>query len=311
MRPLHRFIAVPALLALTGLNLVATASAAQAPDRAGPDECFSAPAAGRGASQARDAHDLTPEQAAAFERSAQRRAAARGLTSGSDAPLAGAASGFVGAVVPTYVHVITDGAKGQVSASQINAQLQVLNDAYSAAGISFTLAGTDVTNSPAWYVVGYGSQAEKDMKNALHRGGANALNLYTAGIGGGLLGWATFPGGALSQDGVVLLDASLPGGSAAPYNLGDTATHEAGHWFGLYHTFQGGCNAKRGDYVADTPAEKAPAYGCPVNADTCAKLPGLDPVHNFMDYSDDACMFEFTAGQRSRMQSMWATYRQP
>jgi hypothetical protein len=217
------------------------------------------------------------------------------------------------APINVYFHVIqTSGGTGGVSNSMITTQMNVLNAAYAGSGFSFGTPTIDVSNNDAWYTAGPGSAAELAMKSALRQGTADDLNIYANNMGGGLLGWATFPSSYSTSpllDGVVVLNQSLPGGSAAPYNLGDTATHEIGHWFGLYHTFQGGCNAKRGDFVSDTPAERSPAYGCPAGRDSCPRLTGLDPVQNFMDYSDDACMNTFSAGQQSRMQAQWTAYR--
>jgi hypothetical protein len=215
--------------------------------------------------------------------------------------------------INTYVHVINKGtgaSNGDISDAMIAEQMAVLNAAYANTPFRFTLVSTDRTTNSTWYTAGPDTTAEAAMKNALRQGTADDLNMYFSSPGGGLLGWATFPNwyaGAPKDDGVVILNTSLPGGSAAPYNLGDTATHEVGHWLGLYHTFQGGCQ-KNNDYVSDTPAEQSEAFGCPTGRDTC-RTTGLDPITNFMDYTDDACMNTFSAGQIARMDSFWTTYR--
>jgi hypothetical protein len=227
----------------------------------------------------------------------------------------GGGTTVTGGVLDVYVHVIrSSSGAGDVSDTRINQQMNVLNSAYASTGWSFNLVATTRTNNDSWYTMTPGSTAESQAKAALRQGTADDLNMYLANIGGGLLGWATFPSNyasAPSKDGVVVLSASLPAGSAAPYNLGDTATHEVGHWMGLYHTFQGGCARQdtSGDVVADTPAERSAAYGCPVNRDSCASLSGVDPIYNFMDYTDDACMVEFTTLQDARMDAMFSAYR--
>lgn len=218
--------------------------------------------------------------------------------------------------IPVWFHVINKGtgiANGDIPQSQIDDQMAVLNAAYANTPFTFTLAGVDRTTNATWYTMAPGSTAEKNAKAALRKGGAETLNLYSAKPGSGLLGWATFPSNYQAQpkqDGVVILYSSVPGGNAAPYNEGDTGTHEVGHWLGLYHTFQGGCK-NPGDSVSDTAMEKSAAYGCPVGRDSCATKPGLDPITNFMDYTDDSCMNTFSAGQTTRMDQMHAQYRTP
>src|SRR5690606_14144525 len=149
------------------------------------------------------------------------------------------------------------------------------------------------------------------MKQALAVTPETHLNFYTCSPSGGILGFAVFPWSFPEdhyQHGVVVLDQSLPGGSAFPYNQGDTGTHEVGHYLGLYHPFQGGCGGgdtppgceTGGDQVCATAAEASPAFGCPAGRNTCG-TGGPDPIYNFMDYTDDSCMDEFTAGQSARM----------
>jgi hypothetical protein len=222
--------------------------------------------------------------------------------------------------VSVYFHVITNtSGVGNITDARIASQIAVLNDAYAGltggvdTGFQFVLAGVTRTANNTWFGAAYGSTAEAQMKTALRVGTADDLNFYTNQPSSGELGWATFPSSYASKpkmDGVVCDWRTVPGGSLSPYNEGDTGTHEVGHWVGLYHTFQGGCN-KNNDGVSDTPAERSASWGCPNGQDSCTgKLyPGIDPIENFMDYTDDFCMYKFTAGQASRASSYWTSYR--
>ncbi|MDQ4123931.1 MAG: zinc metalloprotease [Acidobacteriota bacterium] len=217
-------------------------------------------------------------------------------------------------------HVINRGegvANGDVTQQMIEDQVAVLNQAFSgqAGGFNtpfrFVLQSVSRTTNTAWFQ--NTEDNEFEMKQALRQGDFRTLNIYSAGMTDGTLGWAYVPEEVqnyLVYDGVVILHTTLPGGSEAPYNLGDTLTHEIGHWLGLYHTFRGGCNKSTGgDYIWDTPAERSSAYGCPSNRRSCPRSGGYDPTTNFMDYTDDACMFKFTAGQAQRMDLAAEVYR--
>lgn len=263
------------------------------------------------------ATDHDPEKIAAMEADFLLRQLitndARG--GGKGKPGGGGGPTVTGGVINVYFHVIRQGSgasNGDIPQQMIDAQMNVLNSSFAQWGWTFNLISVDRTTNATWYKGCYGS-GEGPMKNALRQGSADDLNIYTCNPNGGILGYATFPSSynsSPSLDGVVLLDQSLPGGNAVPYNEGDTGTHEVGHWMGLYHTFQGGCS-RNNDYVDDTPAERSPAYGCPGGRDSCTgnRYPGLDPIENFMDYTDDYCMFEFTNGQDERMDLQFSTYR--
>ena len=232
----------------------------------------------------------------------------------------GRAGARFAATVPVYVHVVTAGAIGNLTDSQIADQITVLNRTFAGGeggtrtGFSFRLAGTTRTDNAAWFYAGAGGTDEHSMKAALREGGTDALNLYTT-TAGAYLGWAYLPDvvtkpGQAYLDGIVIDWESLRGVSetyAGRYDQGETATHEAGHWLDLEHTFYAGCSAK-GDFVDDTPPEKTATSGCPAGKDTCTK-PGLDPIHNYMDYSYDSCYTEFTPGQAQRMRDAWLLYR--
>lgn len=191
------------------------------------------------------------------------------------------------------------------------------NTYYNPWNISFTLAATDYTINNRWAEAGASTAAEREMKTALRRGGYRDLNLYfLSNLGGGLLGFCYFPVDnptvrQLTLDGCINLAGSLPGGETPRYNLGGTAAHEAGHWFGLFHVFQGSACSGKGDYVSDTAVQSVATrgmlyylhklccvsdvvtdrlfLGCPIGQDSCPNKPGLDNIHNIMDYSTDIC----------------------
>ena len=216
----------------------------------------------------------------------------------------------LGTTISIAFHVITSNGVGEVSNRQIDDQVRVLNQGYAGSGYRFVLSSVDRTENKNWFTMAPGTGSEKQAKQALAIDPAHHLNVYTCSPGKNLLGWAYFPFSAAEDNpihGVVIHYGSLPGGYLAPYDLGGTLVHESGHYLGLFHTFQGGCAAP-GDEVDDTPFEASPAFGCPTGRNTCPQ-PGDDPIHNYMDYTDDACYTEFTSGQLDRINAILPLYR--
>ena len=221
-------------------------------------------------------------------------------------------------VVPVRFHVIHQGTQGYLPDRQLKAQIALLNSSYAPAGIQFKIADVNLHENDAWFYHQPGTDAEVEMKTELGKDTAGSLNLYTAEPGGGLLGYATFPwwyADSPQLDGVVIHHASLPeperpwSNQPWPFDLGMTAVHEIGHWSGLYHTFQDGCDAP-GDDVADTAYEANAAAGCPMQQPSaCPGETRFNPVENYMDYSDDSCMKQFTPMQYQRMKDMVGYYR--
>ncbi len=260
--------------------------------------------ANRAAVVAAGARCATPTPTAAQQAAVNKALAARGIQAN--------ANGNV--IIPIqYIHIRnTAGTQGNVTEQQRIDQTAVLNAAYNSHGIEFCYDPQAfpprITDNSAWFSMTPDSPEELAAKMTLGRDPTKFLNFYTTD-GGGLLGWATFPFPSIDtqRDGVVCLYSSLPGGSAAPYNEGDTGTHEVGHWVGLFHTFEGGCNGT-GDSVADTQDHPNPDFGCPATGPSC-NPPASSPVKNFMNYVDDPCMDHFTSGQGTRMRSIVAQFR--
>ncbi|KAJ6096770.1 hypothetical protein N7486_007516 [Penicillium sp. IBT 16267x] len=242
--------------------------------------------------------------------------------------------------IETWFHIISSHAEvGQVTDYMINSQLSILQDAYEDSAIHYRLQGVTHHVNDVWAQDG----DDLAMKTALRRGSYRTLNVYfqtdlqpSPGQAGraehraasqyndqssSVLGFCTLPDPSVNatspradyvKDGCNILANTMPGGSLDFYNRGGTAIHEIGHWNGLLHTFQGeSCSASNpGDYISDTPRQSTPTDGCPAQKDSCPDSPGLDAVHNFMDYSSDVCYETFTPGQMNRMRNMWATMRQ-
>jgi hypothetical protein len=275
---------------------------------------------------ARDGAEVTDAQAASMQADLAAKLGAKGFRPSGSSGVTSAKSapqpvslrpGSV--VVNVYAYAINNGAQ-TATRKQIVDQIAVLNAAYkgrtggATTAFQFTLKDVQFPPNTGWTSLAYGSSAEREMKSTLRRGGAADLNMYFTSLADDLLGWATFPTSYASRpemDGVVVHVGSLPGRPefVDAYDGGDTGTHEVGHWLGLLHTFQGGCSNK-GDYVADTPAERVPAFDC-VERDSCIGDAGFDPINNFMDYTPDACMNQFTAGQAQRAAEQWVAYRAP
>ncbi|KAI0092457.1 metalloprotease [Irpex rosettiformis] len=258
------------------------------------------------------ASHLTPEKLAAYETHFAKHKVEKSVLLESDQDFA------LEVEIPVYFHVVSANSTvegGNIPDWQIAAQMAILNLDYHATGLTFKLANITRTVKAGWFnAVGPDGTTQTAMKKQLRQGGIDALNVYTVGFtsgsGVGQLGFSAFPieyADDPIDDGVVILFSTVPGGAKTNYNFGRTLTHEAGHWAGLYHPFQGGCDGV-GDEVDDTPAEAVASFGCPIGRDTCPS-PGVDPIHNYMDYSYDICMNQFTPGQISRMHSQLRTYR--
>ena len=204
-------------------------------------------------------------------------------------------------VVPVYFHVLrrNDGS-GDIPDQQLFDLIDVLNSDYSSTRFKFLFAGSDRTNNSAWAAAPHRSDWEIAMKSQLARDVSHTLNVYVCpDLSQYVPAWASFPFDfeeSNTMHGVVVLKDTFPGGTFAPFNLGRTLTHEIGHYLGLIHTFQGSCDPIN-DGVNDTPAHQVNYGKPPDSTDTCPTFEGKDPVHNYMNYTDDDWMNQFTPGQ--------------
>lgn len=228
--------------------------------------------------------------------------------------------------IPVVVHVLYRTSAENISTAQIQSQIDVLNEDYRRTNsdantiwpqaadtqIEFCLTTIDPNGNPTTGITRKSttktSWGTNDAMKKSSQGGVNPwdtskyLNIWVCNIGGGILGYAQFPGGSAATDGVVNSPQYFgrTGTATAPFNLGRTATHEVGHYLNLRHIWgDSGCGVD--DFVSDTPESDASNGGCATNHTSCGSL---DMVQNYMDYSDDSCMNLFTQGQKSRMRSV-------
>jgi len=205
---------------------------------------------------------------------------------------------------------------GYVPADRIKTQIERLNTDYNSTGFSFVLVNTTWVHNPDWFVNAYpGSPAEKEMKAKHNIGDARTLNIYTLIFNDTTpsLGTSSMPSYYFRKpklDGVMIRHTTLPGGTMKNFDMGRTLTHEVGHWLGLFHTFEGGCDDGVGDNIADTPPQASGSSGCPKGRDSCPG-DGPDLINNFMDYSFDSCMDSFTPLQIVRMHEAARAFRRP
>jgi hypothetical protein len=228
--------------------------------------------------------------------------------------------------IPVVVNVLYRTAAENISLAQIQSQIDVLNKDFNAlnsdynfvpaefstvkanVGISFVLDAVyrKSTTKPSW---GTNDAMKKTQKGGLNpTSPTTKLNIWACKIGGGILGYAQFPGGSSATDGVVIDSKyfGLSGSASYPYNLGRTATHEVGHWLNLRHIW--GDATCGNDLVADTPTHNTANYGAPVypHKSTCSGQPN-EMTMNYMDYTDDRAMFMFSLGQKTRMDAIFSS----
>ena len=227
--------------------------------------------------------------------------------------------------IPVVFNVLYRTAAQNVSLAQLQSQIDVLNEDYAGTNADHNLTTTYNTvkagNIGVRFVLDQvirksTTKTSWTTNNAMKKasGGiaptspTTKLNIWVCNMGGGILGYAQFPGGASATDGVVLDDNATgrTGTAAAPFNKGRTATHEVGHWLNIRHIW--GDATCGNDQVGDTPLHNTANYGCPAagHLSTCTGTP-VEMTMNYMDYSDDACMYMFSLGQRSRMLAVFAS----